>query len=128
MPVEVVRSVYERLVEHGSVPRGWLGVFLQNPSAGQLRLFQRPTPSGALITGFPATTSPGREHGLKVGDLILQIDDTPVTDLGALINIIGNRDAGSSAQVTLERLTGDPANPNVERLTVAVTLGSSPAD
>jgi len=128
VPVEVVRSVYERLVEHGSVPRGWLGVFLQNPSAGQLRLFQRPTPSGALITGFPATASPGREHGLKVGDLILQIDDTPVTDLGALINIIGNRDAGSSAQVTLERLTGDSANPNVERLTVAVTLGSSPAD
>ena len=128
VPVEVARSVYEKLAEHGNVPRGWLGVFLQNPSHGQLQLYDRDTPTGAIITGFPPSQSPGKDSGLKVGDLILRIDDTDVSDLGALINIIGNREAGTTVEVTVERLTGQAANNTHEQLRIPVTLGSSPRE
>ncbi len=73
VPVSLVRQITAQLREHGEVPRGWLGLELQEltpPLAASLNLEQR---TGALVAGV-YRGSPAAQAGVRPGDLLLGLD------------------------------------------------------
>jgi S1-C subfamily serine protease len=117
IPSNVVRQIYERLRDTGRVERGWLGVALAEVSDERFA-GDDPRVRGALVTGLTNSASPAAIAGLNVGDLILSLDQTPVRDMGHLMRMIGEAQAGT--EVRLNVLRGP------RTLEIAVILGSRP--
>jgi serine protease Do len=77
IPINLVRSVAEQIVNKGRVDRGYLGIFAQDLSeelAGQFG-----TERGALVSEV-APDSPAEKAGLKSGDVIKKVDRTEIRD------------------------------------------------
>lgn len=79
IPVNLVRGVVGEIVDHGRVRRGWLGVHvLADPN----RRFNAPV-IGAIDAGSPAERA-----GLRVGDLITELNGRQIlTDQEALTQV-----------------------------------------
>ena len=79
IPVNLVRGVVGEIIDHGRVRRGWLGVHV---IAGPNRRFSAPV-IGAIDPGSPAERA-----GLRVGDLITELNGRPIlTDQEALTQV-----------------------------------------
>lgn len=83
---------------------GYLGVALGDRSDGG---------TGAVVTQI-APDSPAEKSGLKVDDVILEVNDTPITGQGALIGVI--RDSKPGDTVSMRVIRGK------EELTLKATL------
>ena len=53
VPINMARTIMERLVQYGKVTRGMLGVRPQKVTPELAKEFKLPDASGALIAGFP---------------------------------------------------------------------------
>lgn len=71
IPGNLARQVADELMATGNVRRAWVGMLVQP------RLKSSSAETGALISGA-ITDSPADKAGLKSGDLLLSIGDTPV--------------------------------------------------
>ena len=79
IPVNLVRGVLGEIIDHGRVRRGWLGVHV---IAEANRRFSAPV-IGAIDPGSPAERA-----GLRVGDLITELNGRPIlTDQEALTHV-----------------------------------------
>ncbi len=79
IPVNLARSVMERLITDGKIVRGYLGVSLQTVTPELAESFRLPETSGALIGGVQPNT-PAAKAGMKAGDVIVDFNGKPVTD------------------------------------------------
>jgi len=69
-PAPTLKFVAERLLKHGRVVRGWIGIALKPAEAG----------SGAKVTDvYPK--GPSARAGVRKGDVLVAFDDKPVTDV-----------------------------------------------
>jgi Do/DeqQ family serine protease len=87
IPVSTARSVMEQIIRDGSVTRGWIGVEVQEITAELAESFGLPNTDGALIAGVQRG-SPADQGGVKPGDVLLAVADTPVKDPQAMLNLI----------------------------------------
>ncbi len=91
VPVSLVRQITAQLREHGEVPRGWLGIELQELTpqlAASLNLEQQ---TGALVAGV-YRGSPAARAGVRPGDLLLALDEHPfqrARDAAAVLASLG---------------------------------------
>jgi S1-C subfamily serine protease len=110
VPINLARAVMERLVEHGEVQRGYLGVELQPEiTSGLARSFNLPDASGAMIASVVPGT-PADKAGLKNGDVIREVNGRPVVDRPQLRLLIAQLEPGT--EVTLKVLAeGRPSGP-----------------
>jgi putative serine protease PepD len=76
---------------------------------------QLPVNQGVLVTSV-TTNGPAAQAGLKVGEIIVQINDTVVAGVPDLLNQILNKSPGE--KVTLQVYSGSKSS------TVNVTLGT----
>jgi len=98
--VDMVKSIAKKLIEYGSVTRGYLGVSIGDLTKELQALYKHE--DGALLNDV-AADSPAREAGLKRGDLIIAVDDHTVKNAADLKNIIGMYRPGSRVKITFER-------------------------
>ena len=115
VPVNMARTVLERLIAGGKVTRGYLGVEPEDLNEGLAQQFGLPDQNGALVADV-LPGSPADKAGLKSGDVIVGVNDKPVTGADNLKLVISQLEPGSSARVGIIR---DGASK-----TVAVTLGT----
>ena len=80
IPVNIARSVLERLVTDGKVARGFLGVSLQPVTAALAKEFKLPAEAGALVSSV-APASPAERAGMKDGDVVVELNGKPVSDM-----------------------------------------------
>jgi serine protease Do len=116
IPINLVRSIAQQLINTGRVARGFLGVELQalNPDLAA----QFGSSAGALVSDVRAGT-PADKAGVKSGDLITKMNGKLVVDHLRLKLAISQLPPGSA--VTLDYLRdGKPG-------TVTITLGERPA-
>src|SRR5439155_919313 len=81
-PIDIARSVAEELIETGRASHVWLGVEgsdVDEETAGKLGLH-----GGAAVKRV-VDSSPAKAAGLAAGDVIVSIDDKPVTTMAALV-------------------------------------------
>jgi serine protease Do len=114
VPINMARNVMDGFLKRGRVARGYLGVEPQDIDAGLARGFGAPNSGGALLaTVIPGT--PAAKAGLASGDIIVAINDKPITSADNLIVTIAELTPGAQARVEIYR-NGAPK-------TIIVTLG-----
>lgn len=119
IPVSMVMFVAEQLVENGTVSRAYLGVTLDRRfsqrTADRLGLVR---PMGARVSsvtrGGPAETA-----GIRIDDVILEYDNTPVDDDDHLVSLVSVTPAGRTVALRVYRGRSSQ--------TVAVPVGSRDA-
>lgn len=114
IPVDQATWIAEQLIEDGSAEHALLGVTPRDGTATE----GSATHSGAEITSV-SEGSPADDAGLREGDLITGIDDSPVSSAESLVGLIHARKVDSSVSLTIIR--------DGEERSVDVTLGTAPA-
>jgi len=103
IPANLVKRVAGQLIEKGVVTRGYLGVQLASAlePAEALRLGLSRV-SGALIEIVHAGT-PAEAAGLRVGDVILKLEEVSLRDENHLINLVSALPPGQKVKLLIWR-------------------------
>ena len=107
VPVDIVKQVIPQLLAHGRIERAYLGVSTTEV-AGK---------DGAVVAGL-TQGGPASGSDLRVGDLIVTFDGTPVTGSSGLSQAVLTRKPGETARLEVVR--------GGERRTIDVRLGRRP--
>jgi putative serine protease PepD len=107
IPANTVKTVTASLISGQKIAHPYLGVKIEDAAGG-----------GAQISTIEAS-SPAATAGLKTGDVVTQLDSTPITSSSDLVNAVSALAPG--AQVTLQ-ITRDGT-----QQTVQLTVGSQSA-
>jgi serine protease Do len=102
IPINTAKSILEQLKIHKKIKRGYIGVQivpLTEEYANELGL---KTTEGALIGGI-LDNSPAMKAGLKIGDVILSINDTSIKNYSDVIDIVNKTAIGKSLKATVWR-------------------------
>lgn len=87
IPASIVHEVLDDIVTTGHVRRGWIGMDARSIPLQLAHSFNLNAPSALVVTNVFKDT-PADEAGVKVGDMILAVNDTPLIDTQqAIINI-----------------------------------------
>lgn len=104
VPSDIVSKIAEDLIAHGTVQRGWLGVEVQNVSSELAREFDLTVNEGAYVAGFGKIgNSAAKEAGVKEGDVVIKLDETPIRSSTGLIEYIGRKRPGDKVSMTVNR-------------------------
>ncbi|MCC7486802.1 MAG: trypsin-like peptidase domain-containing protein [Burkholderiales bacterium] len=117
IPVSIAREVMEQIIRDGSVTRGWIGVGGRDLTKELSETLQVAVRSGALITHV-VRGGPAEAAGVKPGDVLVAINDTPVGDWSAVLNLISVQKPGEQARLRIARAQGGAE--------LAVTIGRRP--
>src|SRR5687767_3556969 len=102
IPSNMAKAVMEQLMKDGKVRRGMLGVTIQQVDADLAASMNLPAARGAIVTNVTAG-GPADKAGIKRGDVITAVNNTPVNDPNGLRNTVASLAPGSSATVTVQR-------------------------
>ncbi len=103
IPSSIAQEVYLKLRENGHVPRGWLGVQLDELTAARIKQFNLPADAkGAFVQGVQRD-SPAEKAGIEPGDVIIEWNDAPIDSNIALSLLVGKTKIGSQAKAVLLR-------------------------
>ena len=108
IPINVVKSVVEEILDHKKVIRSWIGLHCQ-PMQEMEDYFGTNANSGVLISSIDQG-SPAEKSFLKAGDIILELDEEPVSarfveEVPAFLNKIAKIKPGS--EISLKVLRND---------------------
>lgn len=104
IPSKVAQQVAMHLMHEGQVPRGWLGVQLEDLSASE-RFLEDGTPRIGIrvLRLLMEEHSPAGKAGIKAGDLLLSYEGIEVTSTTTLIRMIGESRVGHSVAIEVQR-------------------------
>lgn len=99
IPLDMIESVVEQVVEHGTIKKGFLGVtVLDQDNLVSMWLVQHGFRGrGVLISGIERE-HPAFEAGLRVGDVVTRYDGAPVSTESAWLALI-NTDMDEQAKL-----------------------------
>ena len=117
IPASTVRSVVAQLRDRGSVTRGWIGVQIQPVTAEIADSLNLKSTQGALVAE-PQAGSPAVTAGIRAGDIITQVNGTPVRDARELARTIGAMPPNTSIKLTVLRGGAEQS--------ITLTLGELP--
>jgi serine protease Do len=101
VPIRLARRVADDLIKTGSVHRPRLGVQIREVSPADKEVFGLPTPQGALVATTPE--GPAKDADLRMGDVIVAVDGSPIEDTGDLMERIALRRPGETVKLDLVR-------------------------
>ena len=102
VPSNIVSKVVEDLIKFGAVQRGWLGVSIASVNSEFVKKFSLEVNEGAYISGFAGKSS-ARDAGIKEGDVVVKINETPIRSSSALIETVGSHRPGDKLSITVNR-------------------------
>jgi Do/DeqQ family serine protease len=102
VPSNIVSKVVEDIVKFGVVQRGWLGVTIGNVNSQLAKEYDLQVNEGAYVSGF-ADKSSAKEAGIKEGDVVVKIDETPIRTSSGLIEYIGRHRPGDKVNILVNR-------------------------
>lgn len=98
VPIAMVSSVMKQLIDHGGVRRGRIGVAVQDLTPDLADALKLTDNSGAVV-GSVEDGSPAAHAGLQAGDVIVSVDNHPISSSADLRNRIGLTPVGSDVAV-----------------------------
>jgi serine protease Do/serine protease DegQ len=102
IPINMARDIMQQLVTHGKVERGRLGAQAQDLTPELAQAFDIKYRRGAVVTQIE-TDSAADRAGLRVGDIVTEINGKPVRDAATLRNSIGLLRVGQEVKLTVLR-------------------------
>jgi serine protease Do len=95
IPAQIVRPTVDNLIKYGKVSHGYIGIGISDVTPDQAKFFHVNNASGAVITQVEPN-SPGAKAGLKVGDVITELNGKAVSDAGELQVEVGQKQPGTT--------------------------------
>ncbi|WP_246128468.1 Do family serine endopeptidase [Pleionea sediminis] len=117
IPMDLAMDVAEQLREDGRVSRGFLGVMYQDVDYDTMQAFELDEVKGALLRQV-TKDSPAEEGGLKVGDIVIEVDGKEVGSAADLPFLVGRIKPGKEVEMVILR--------NGDRKTLDITIGERP--
>lgn len=121
IPAKTVQGVLNQIVRTGTVTRGYIGVEQQNITEELATAFDLPQKDGVIIAGI-VKDGPADKAGLKVGDILLKLDDEKITDTTQMLNQIAGYAPGEKKSIELLR------EGKKESLTIEIGVRPKPGD
>lgn len=87
IPSDMVKKITKTLIEKGSIERGFLGVGIQDITDNLANLYNGN--SGAVLVSVDKSSAAAKA-GLKVWDLIIAVNNKPISSASELKNTIGS--------------------------------------
>ena len=119
IPIDVAMDVANQLRTDGKVSRGWLGVVIQEVNKDLAESFGLERPAGALVAQV-MDGGPAAKGGLRVGDVILSLNDESIVMSADLPHLVGAIKPGSKARLGIVR--------GGERETLNIVIGALPEE
>lgn len=102
IPIDLVKTIADQLIAHGSISRGELGVAIQDVTPAIAQAMGLKNSVGALVSQV-VPNSAAAKAGIKEADVITALNGEPVTDSSKLRNAIGQKNPGTTVRLTLLR-------------------------
>ncbi len=102
IPANIVSKVMEDLIEYGVVQRGVLGITIRTVDGNLAKAHDLSTLKGVYVDSL-MTPSAAKDAGVKSGDVIIKVNDTPVNTSPELQGIIARHRPGEQVTLTIER-------------------------
>jgi serine protease Do len=102
VPSNIVRKVMTDLIEYGEVQRGYLGVVIQDLSWQLAQQLGLDISQGVVIANL-VRNGPADKAGMKVRDVILEIEGNPIQSSSRLLEIIAGHRPGDELDVRVMR-------------------------
>jgi len=113
IPTQIVHPTVDTLIRDGKITHGYIGIGISDVTPENSKFFKMTDASGAVVTQVEPG-SPGEKGGLKVGDVITELDGKKVGDSGELQVEVGQRRPGTTIKLEVLR--------DGKQLNIAVTL------
>jgi putative serine protease PepD len=118
IPIDFAKSIADQLINNGTASHPYMGVSTQTIDESIAAQYGLPVQSGALIA-FVQPSGPAEAAGLRRGDIITKIGETPITSVADVFAGVREFKIGDTA--TVEAVRNDQVR------TFTVKLGSDAA-
>jgi serine protease Do len=122
IPAAMIRKHVTDLIAEGKVVRGFLGVQIMDLDENKAYTFGYDG-KGVLVYA-PMEGSPAQDAGVRPDDIIIKINDVPVSTMEQLRHVVAAQAPG--AKVNLEIFRGTSPNEPGETLNIAVEIVEKP--
>ncbi len=102
IPSDLATGIIDQLTEQKTVSRGWMGVAIQNVTEELAKYYDIKETKGVYVAKV-FEKDPADKAGIKVGDVIVLINDKPIHSSRDLTLTIGNLSVGETVNVKLIR-------------------------
>ncbi len=102
IPSSIVNKVVQDFLKYGMVQRAYLGIMIRDIDSKLMQDEKLKTSEGAYVDSLTARSA-AAEAGIRAGDVITDIDETPVSHSSELLEQIGRRRPGDEVEVTVNR-------------------------
>ena len=101
VPINTARRVAEDLMRDGRVHRPMIGVEIRDATSADAEVFRLPSPDGAVVAAEPRAAA--ARAGLRMGDVIVQLDGQPVRGSGELMEMVMRKRPGDKVALEIVR-------------------------
>jgi serine protease Do len=115
----MARNVMESILEHGSVIRGYMGIYMGPVNENIASIYGLDKARGVIISDV-VEDSPAEKAGLKTDDIVLKIDGQKVNGPNMLAARVASKRPGDNVTLTILR--------DGKQQTITVTLGEMPEE
>ena len=124
LPSNEARYVFDQVVAHGRVRRGFLGVALESVKSEFAKVYGLSEAKGAIVTDVRDATTGAGQAGLKAGDIITGFKGQTIADAADLIAKVAATPPNESVPLDYLRENGT----TFEKRTAQVRLGERPVE
>ena len=117
IPATLAHQVMDQIAIHGNVTRGWIGIEAQDITPELAESFKLKLVQGALVAGV-MRGGPADRAGLHAGDILLTIENKPISDTGSMLNLIAALIPNQKATLKIARAE--------QTINVVVLIGRRP--
>ena len=120
IPATVAKPITERLIREGKIERGYVGLTLSTPRAGEWESYGLPRDTRGAMVLEVTPGGPADRAGVEIGDAITAIDGKPVEDSTEATRIVAAVTPGSTIRLDINR--------GGRRVTANVRSGTRPSE
>ncbi len=102
VPSVIVSKIVEDLIQYGAVQRGWLGVSITSVNSQIAEEFGLDVREGAYVSAVMDESS-AEQAGIRSGDVVVEIDGTPIHSNTGLTEYVGLHRPGDKLEITVNR-------------------------
>ena len=125
IPINDVKGLIDTVLSQGKLIRPYLGVRYVSITDDLAYQYNLPVKRGAYIprssrsgSASIVAGSPAEKAGLKEGDIIIAINDTPLDEKNSVVSLLGKKKVGDSVAIKINR--------DGKEQTINVTLEAAP--
>src|SRR5687768_124208 len=119
IPINMAKDIMKQLIDGGRVVRGWLGIMIQDVTEELAKGFGVAERDGVLVGGV-MPGGPAESAGLRIGDIIVEFDGTPIKETPDLQRRVASVAPGRPTDLVILRDGG--------RVPLRVAVGEMPSD